>query len=60
MCVYMLYHPCEGYNVFIFIITEPEGIARGRGDYKLHYIPNGGGITNLFSVLSQTAHAHQM
>ena len=34
--MYMLYHPCEGYN------------------------PNGGGIMNLFPVLSQTVHAHQM
>ena len=53
--MYMLYHPCEA-----FIITEPEGIALGLGDYKLRYISNGGGITNLFSALSQTAHAHQM
>ena len=42
------------------MITEPEGVARGGGDYKLRYIPNRGGITNLFSALSQTAHAHQM
>ena len=42
----MLYYPCEGYNAFI--ITEPKGVAQGKGDYKLHYIPHGGGITNLF------------
>ena len=34
--------------------------ARGQGDYKLRYIPHGGDITNLFSALSQPAHAHQM
>ena len=51
-------YPCEGYKAFI--ITSLLGYACGHGDYKLCYISNGGGITNLFPVLSQTAHAHQM
>ena len=30
--MYMLYHTREVY--IIFILTKPEGVARGRGEYK--------------------------
>ena len=51
----MLYNIREGYNAFI--TTEPEGEVV---HYKLHYILDGGSMMNLFSVLSQTVHVHQM
>ena len=54
--MYILYHPCEGYNTFI--ITEPEGKVIINALYPEWRWYNE--LIFLFSVLSQTVHVHQM
>ena len=49
---FLLSHICICYTTPVRDITYYNHRARGRDDYKLCYILNGGGITNLFSVLS--------